>query len=382
MTTSATDTSRRNAGIDFLRGLAVLLVILHHTGLRLPLKHTVLANWIPVRILNALNFNGSEAVFIFFVISGFLITNISLQRWNSLGRINIKAFYSRRFARIMPCLLLLIAVLSALHIAEVPYYTINRPDQSLGGAIFSALTMHLNWYEGQTGYLPGGWDVLWSLSIEEAFYFLFPILCLLIASRRLFMFLLVILALSLPVTRAALDGNDIWQEKAYLPGMAAIATGVLSALLAQRTQPSQSSTQKRIMQLFLATGVVGTSAVLLYEDILWKLLGNGTLLILTGASACLVLSFYWREQMHPRQSPPRGLGWLCTMGRQSYEIYLTHMFVVFSIVGTAIKLDLPKIYSFFWYAPAVLLSWLLGAALERWYSRPCDISLRNRLMRK
>jgi peptidoglycan/LPS O-acetylase OafA/YrhL len=196
----------RNHGIDLLRGLSILLVVLHHTGLRIPLKRTVLGDWLPHRLLDALNYNGGEAVAVFFVISGFLITRNALERWGRLGVIHVRAFYVRRAARIVPCLLLLVAVLSVLDLLSVPDYVIVRATQSLPRAIMAALGLHLNWYEGQTGYLPGGWDVLWSLSIEEVFYLGFPLACLLTRQGRVLAVPLTVLALSLPFTHAALAG--------------------------------------------------------------------------------------------------------------------------------------------------------------------------------
>ena len=145
--------SDRNPGIDLLRGLAIVLVVFNHLGLRIPLKQTMLADVLPAWFLSRLNYNGYEAVFVFFVISGFLIAGNALRRWGSLERIDLRAFYARRFARIVPCLLALIAVLSVLHLLAVPDYTINRAGQSLPAAIWSALGLHLNWYEGHTGYL-------------------------------------------------------------------------------------------------------------------------------------------------------------------------------------------------------------------------------------
>ncbi|TWH99740.1 acyltransferase-like protein [Luteimonas cucumeris] len=251
-----TGTRLRNPGIDVLRGLSILLVVLHHVALRIPLKQTALADFLPKRLLNALSYTGYEAVFVFFVISGFLITVHALQRWGSLANIDARAFYVRRAARILPCLLALVAILAVMHLAGVPNYVIDKPEQSLGGATLSALGLYLNWYEGRTGWLPGGWDVLWSLSIEEVFYLGFPLLCLLVRDLRLLVPLLAALALSLPLTRALLDGNEIWQEKAYLPGMAAIATGVLAALLAARAQPS-----RRIAQVVAIVGSVGLLAI-------------------------------------------------------------------------------------------------------------------------
>ncbi len=204
--------TRRNPGIDLLRGLSILFVILNHIGLRIPLKKTALADVLPPWFLSRLNYNGYEAVFVFFVISGFLIAGNALQRWGGLERIDLRAFYARRFARIVPCLLVLVAVLAVLHLLAVPDYTISRPGQSLPGAIWAVIGLHLNWSEGRTGYLPGNWDVLWSLSIEEVFYIGFPLICLLTRRRWVLVSLLTLLALSMPWTHAALHDNEIPSE--------------------------------------------------------------------------------------------------------------------------------------------------------------------------
>ncbi len=304
--------------------MSILLVVIHHTMLRIPLQNTCLAAVLPKRLLEALGYNGYEAVFVFFVVSGFLITTNALRRGPSLGRIGMRSFYARRLARIAPCLLVLVAVLSLLTRLRVPNFTILRPDQSLGRAVLSALGMHLNWYEGHTGYLPAGWDVLWSLSIEELFYLGFPLACLL-ARRRLTppVVPLCLLALSLPLTRGALAGNEIWQEKAYLPGMAAIATGVLAALYAGRTGRPGTGWMVQMM------GCAGTAcllAVLILEDLIWPVLGQATMLILTGGTALLLLAFHWRWL---ETWTARGTAWVRSCGRLSYEIYLSHIFVLF-----------------------------------------------------
>ncbi|HVZ31978.1 MAG TPA: acyltransferase family protein, partial [Polyangiaceae bacterium] len=114
----------------------------------------------------------------FFVISGFLITTNSLGRWGSLPAVDARRFYQLRFARIAPTLAMLLAVLSVLHLAGVEGYTINTERATLPRALLAAATFHLNWFEAVRGfYLPPSWDVLWSLSVEESFYLIFPLAC-------------------------------------------------------------------------------------------------------------------------------------------------------------------------------------------------------------
>lgn len=368
--------SARNQGIDLLRGLSIVLVILNHIGLRIPLSHTNLAAWVPRSLLADLNFNGYEAVFVFFVISGFLIAGNSLRRWGPLHRIDLRAFYAQRFARIMPCLLALVVVLAIFDRLGLHDYVIRHPGQSLGRAVVAALGLHLNWYEGRTGYLPGNWDVLWSLSIEEAFYLGFPLVCL--ASRRTWVLvpLLLVLALSLPDTRAALQGNPVWQEKAYLPGMAAIATGVLGALIVR-----YASVPRRVfIALLCIAGAAGLGAVLVAGTMIWSTWQNGYMLLLTFSVLCLVMGSYWREQAGWGRTLP-GLGWLRACGRLSYEIYLTHMFVVYAAVRMYRAAGGHIESGYLWYLPIIVLCWLLGWVAAKYFSIPLDRKLRQRLLK-
>jgi len=352
----------RNDGIDLLRGLSILFVVVHHLALRfrLPLGPSLLGDVLPKRVIDGLSFNGYEAVFVFFVISGFVITRRSLERYGSLDAFRWRNFYALRAVRIFPLLLLLLAALAVMHWLAVPGFVINKPGQTLGGALASALTMTLNWYEGRTNWLPGAWDVLWSLSIEECFYLAFPLFCLVVRGPWRVM-ALVVLALSLPWTRAALQGDEIWQEKAYLPGMAAIAWGVLTALLMQRV------TLPRVLARVVgALAVAGLLAVVFYGDVLGRLLHDHIMLLLCASAAC------WLAAAHgSTRAMPRGLGWLTAMGRWSYEIYLSHMFVVLAVTPAYLALmggDMR--WTFLVYVPVVAICTGLGAWLHRYVSGP------------
>lgn len=359
-------------GIDMLRGLSILLVVVHHVSLRIPLRDGWLETILPRRFLGTLMYNGYEGVFVFFVISGFLIASHSIARWGSLAQIDVRAFYALRAARILPPLALVVSVLAMLHLAGVPFHVIDREGQSLGRALLAVAGLHLNWYEAQTGYLPGGWDVLWSLSIEEAFYLAFPLACLALPRPLWLASALVVIALSLPVTRGTITGNDIWLEKAYLPGMAAIATGILAAMATQRW-PRASWSCRVGFALFGSTGL---ASVLLFGHVLWPLLRDGSMLVLTLSTACLLLALYWDARVEPAKVPP-GWGWLLSMGRCSYEIYLTHMFIVFALVALYRASGADAHLGFLWHVPAVLATWALGAALSRGFSEPVNRRLRQ-----
>ena len=72
----------------------------------------------------------------------------------------------------------------------------------------------------------------------------------------------------------------------------------------------------------------------------------------------------------------------CRRGRQngSYEIYLSHMFVVFAVVRIFRLTGGDLRWGFLWYLLALPLCWLLGKMVERWLSLPCERWLRSRLL--
>ena len=357
----------RDPGIDLLRGLSIVLVVMHHTALRMPLEKGVLGDWLPQWFLYGIQYDGFESVFVFFVISGFLIASNSLARWGTLAAIDAKAFYRRRAARILPCLSILVAVLSGLALAGAPHYTMEQPKQTLAGAVLSALSLRVNVYQADTGWLPAGWGVLWSLSIEEVFYLAFPLVCLLLGRTRLLVPGLLLLALSIPIVRANIHHDEIWSEENYLQGMAAIATGVLAALLVRRWPRVRSST----VRWTLTVGVVGLLAVFFAGVELWHTLRLKYMLVLTFSAAAVVIASHWRAAT-ATTPPPRAFAWMRSFGRLSYEIYLTHMFVVWLVVdrfdaaGGDLRLGVA------WY-PAVLVgAWALGWAVARFISVPLE----------
>jgi peptidoglycan/LPS O-acetylase OafA/YrhL len=364
--------SARDPGIDLLRGLSILLVVLHHTAIRVPLEKGVLADWLPLRVLEGVQYNGFEAVFLFFVISGFLITSNSLARWGTLATIDVRAFYTRRAARILPTLWLLVGVLSALALAGARHYVTEQPQQTLGGMVGAALGLTVNVYQARTGWLPAGWGVLWSLSIEELFYLAFPLACLALRRTWLLAPALAVLALSIPFVRAGIHHDPIWAEENTLQGMAAIATGVLAALLVRRWPSVPASTRRWTTAL----GALGLAAVWFAGAELWRTLHDGYMLVLTGSAAASVIAARWRAVAGAARAS-RAFAWLRSCGRLSYEIYLTHMFVVWLVVDRFDAAGGDLRWGVLCYPPVLAGTWALGWLVGRFVSTP----LEQRLLR-
>src|ERR1700712_5288185 len=114
--------SRPNSRIDALRGVSVMLVLLHHFNITYVLSDTAVARTFGLDAVHAAVGNGNYGVRMFFVVSGYLITLNARHRWGCLGAIDVRTFYVSRIARIMPCLLLLLALVNGLAAASVPMF--------------------------------------------------------------------------------------------------------------------------------------------------------------------------------------------------------------------------------------------------------------------
>jgi peptidoglycan/LPS O-acetylase OafA/YrhL len=79
----------------------------------------------------------------------------------------------------------------------------------------------------------------------------------------------------------------------------------------------------------------------------------------TLSSSCLLLPFHAQARSR-LDSPLPSTGWLCAFGRLSYELYLTHVFVVFAVVEVFRATDASLKFGILWCTAAVTLCWLLA----------------------
>lgn len=149
---------RRN--LDGLRGIAILMVLLAHTD--------VLGGSF-----------GLMGVQIFFVLSGFLITSLLVQEWSRTGDISLRAFYWRRALRLLPALYVM---LSILLIYGAIFHTRAEFLQDWKDAR-AAIFYYSNWVLAFNPELMKYLANTWTLSIEEQFYIIWPVLLLFMLRR-------------------------------------------------------------------------------------------------------------------------------------------------------------------------------------------------------
>jgi peptidoglycan/LPS O-acetylase OafA/YrhL len=147
-------------GIDALRAIAVLAVFFYHANT---------GGWMP---------GGFLGVDVFFVISGYLITALLLSEYRRAGHLNVLRFWMRRARRLLPAVAVMIAVTLVLAAIVIP-----GDVPSLRGDALASLFYVNNWHliVSDQSYFqefarPSLFRHLWSLSVEEQFYLLWPLM--------------------------------------------------------------------------------------------------------------------------------------------------------------------------------------------------------------
>jgi peptidoglycan/LPS O-acetylase OafA/YrhL len=379
---SAERTERRVQGIDVLRGLCILAVVLHHINLRIRFNESAVGHRLGESANRVLFWSGYYGVIVFFVISGFLITTWSLKRWGNLNQISRMQFYSMRFARIVPCLLGLLAILSILDRAGVPRFTINTQHTSLPRALFAALTFHVNWLEARTGYLPASWDVLWSLSVEEVFYVFFPLLCTWARRQLLLILLLIAFVVAGPFARTVLTHNQLWADYSYLSCMDGIALGCLAAIVAGKIKFGDRT--NLAVRGLMCLGALLCIFIVVFRGTVERLGFYKTgidVTVLEIGTALMVIALQQRFESNavPGRWPT---ALLRLFGRNSYEVYLTHMFVIWPMVWAFFRFHQTINGAWWLFLVTAGLTGVVGYAVARFYSEPLNRSLRARLLPK
>jgi peptidoglycan/LPS O-acetylase OafA/YrhL len=315
---------------------------------------------------------GPFGVPVFFLLSAFLITELLLRERERTGRIHIQAFYMRRILRIWPLYFVVFFGLSLLN-HFLPGVGTTDPLAWLAFTFFAG-----NWYILYHGWIAGSVDPLWSISVEEQFYIVIPMLAAFAGRRAVAIVSYLLLALAyVTVLVYALHptagDNGEWTNS--FVQFQFFCAGTLIALLL-RGRLIRLAVPLRVLGFLLAAGCWFT-AVLRFKVQSWEPhptpIGAvlGWLLVLAGA-----VLFFLSTLGTPARLIPR---WLAYLGRISYGLYLVHSLVFFLIFEKALpylrrlfpNIALPpSLRDHLWTLVVLLLSIALASLSFHFFERP------------
>jgi len=345
--------SRYMPGLDGLRAIALIGVMGYHWSF-------------------GFASGGFLGVSLFFVLSGYLITDILASQWHHQQRIDLKDFWIRRFRRLLPAMLLMLFIL----VVWVTLFDHSRLA-ALRGDVLGAVTYISNWqfiFQEQSYFEsfgpPSPLGHFWSLAVEEQFYLLWPLIMLVglkLFPRRgpLFSFIAIGAALS-----------ALWMAVIYQPGddpsrvyygTDTRAFGLLIGAGLSIVWPSWKLSSDVSVSSRRRLNITGLVALLLILFMMWKVdryesfLYQGGMLLFSVAAAVLVAVL-----AHPAASVSRLLSWkpLLWIGVRSYGIYLWHYPVMILTSPDAGARDLPWPVTALQIAASILLAALSWKYVE------------------
>ncbi|MED1024281.1 acyltransferase family protein [Bacillus mycoides] len=305
--------SRYMVGLDSLRGLAILGVILYHINF----------NWMP---------GGFLGVTVFFVLSGYLITDILAIEWKNNKRIDLKKFWLSRARRLLPGMLIMLIVTLA-------WITIFHSSllEKMRGDSLAALFYVSNWWYiyHKLSYFDNFNQLsplnhFWSLAVEEQFYVVWPFVISLgfyyikKQSRMILFICLGAIASALAMAILYEPGTD--PSRIYY-GTDTRAFSLLIGAALALIWPSSRLASKIIPQARLILDIIGGVALIIILTMFWKtnqyepFLYCGGMVLLSIATALLVANLAHPASRIAQFLRFRPLRW---MGVRSYGIYLWH----------------------------------------------------------
>ncbi len=300
-------------GLDGLRTLAVFAVIAYHLGL----------SWAP---------GGLLGVNLFFVLSGYLITNILQVQWEHSGKIDLKDFWLRRAKRLLPALFVMLAGVMLWTVLFAPERLAALKQETLAAVFY-----YSNWFLifHEVSYFesfgpPSPLGHLWSLAIEEQFYLFWPLLLGLgfrLLRRHKWIIggkVAIALVSALAMALIYIPGHD--PSRVYYGTDTRAFALLLGAVLAM-AWPRENMSAELTGSRRLALDGAGSTGLFI---VLWMIfrtnqyqpfLYQSGLLIFSIAAAVLVAVL-----AHPTSRLARLFAWtpLRLLGKWSYGIYLWH----------------------------------------------------------
>ena len=312
-----TEESRQQAslahhrGLDGLRGVAVILVIIFHSGL----------GWLP---------GGFLGVSVFFTLSGFLITSLLINECENTGRIDLKAFWGRRLRRLAPASLVVIAGVVGL----ASWLSTSIEASRIKGDAISATLYFSNWrfiYSGHSyGELfasPSPLQHLWSLSIEEQLYVIVPVviagLFALGLRRRAIGIVFLIAVAGSTIATMFTNSHELIYYGTHTRAAELLLGSALACLFGQCIEKLAVNKAKSLSTLYIVP-IVGVVVLSRFSSVDSPWVYSGALTAFAGLSViCLIAAIQAGPVRSILSSSP-----LVRVGEVSYGLYLIHWPVI------------------------------------------------------
>lgn len=345
----------RKPELDFLRGIAIILVLIRHSDISINL---VYMGWIGVDL--------------FFVLSGFLVSGLIFREYQKTETFNLKRFFIRRGFKIYPL----------FYVTTIPYTLLKIYNGDWNTLHFLGDLLFLQNYVSEWGYLnPAGW----SLAVEEHFYILLSLLALITLKRKKrnknlskSFGLWIILFMILPLV-ARILAFFYWSEGANHEKITSShfrIDSLMSGVLVSYLFTFKFDALKEFVRLYLnwlwlviVLGLLWTPFINIFQSDFVKVFGF-TLVYISFAS--LLLVFLFVDQIYNKIkavfSPMIGSTFV-KIGVSSYAIYLIH-----TLVNIAWERIVPETNifgaSYLIFAITSLISILAGILLTRIIEKP------------
>jgi peptidoglycan/LPS O-acetylase OafA/YrhL len=312
-------TGRTQAGfipaLDGLRGIAIILVMVHHFTYYRPTYG--IDAWI-----GSVVFFFWTGVDLFFVLSGFLITGILLDTRGSERYFT--SFYARRTLRIFP-LYYLVLFVAFVVLPQFPAVHPVLAGQAEVPPQWPYWLYLMNFSIADGGWVHGWVDVGWSLAIEEQFYLVWP-LVIWLCPPRLLVWLCTAIFVGEVFARSFARASDVAVLPIYVLPWFRLDGLVIGALLAVALRRGLMPALDRLVPAVVIVGVAGLIAVTILGGHTWwwnrRMQQFGYSLIAVVGGAMLVSAINRpADSLWPRML---SAGWLRAFGKYSYGLYLIH----------------------------------------------------------
>lgn len=252
--------------IDFIRFASIFVVIGDHFYPRwvASFAHSVFLHQLILTVF----LNGAYGVICFFVVSGFLITRLLIENTDDFSRIDLKSFYVKRAARIIPLWLVVILTGFFMNHAigllneQVQKYDVWSEPTEFGWLFWVSLfSFNFNWYliDKHVG-MGVHWNVFWSLAVEEQFYLCYPLIAKFLGNRQRVLTFLWIIVISGVVFRVwalpTFETNGFFMHQASWGAFDQIAVGAI-LYFADKKWGGWFSGQGKIACLLMFLGMSG-----------------------------------------------------------------------------------------------------------------------------